>query len=111
MVGSFQLDAAVSKQPGKDTVGNSCANLRFYIITNNRGPPFGKALLPVTLSGDKNRDTIDKATASRQHLLDIPFRRLFTAHRQIVNDHIGLGFLKDFNYIRRWSWRLLYYLG
>ncbi|MBA7696821.1 hypothetical protein ES703_105473 [subsurface metagenome] len=86
---------------------NSGSNLRFYIITDNGKPSFSKALLPILLSTDKNWNTVDKATASGQHLLNIPLGCLFTTNRQKVNHHIGLGFLKNFNYVGCWTWRLL----
>ncbi|MBA7716336.1 hypothetical protein ES703_125406 [subsurface metagenome] len=101
LIGSLQLNAAVSKQPGKHPMNNSCPHLRFYIISNNWKPTFSEALLPILLSGNKNWDTVNKTTTSCQHLLNIPLGCLLTTHRKIVKHYIGLGFLKDFNYINR----------
>ena len=67
---------------------DSGAHLALDVVADDRQGPLLETALPVGLARDEDGDAIDQRTAGRQHLLDVPLRRLFAPVRQVVHHDV-----------------------
>src|SRR5439155_25845723 len=95
LVGAIQAHAPLAKEIGQYAMGDGGAHLRFDVVADDGQPAVGKALLPVRLGSDEDRDAINKCAARFEHLFDVPFGGHFRADRQIGDDHVGAGGFED----------------
>src|SRR6266699_1818173 len=54
-----------------------------------------EALLPVTLTSNKDGDTVDEPYAGSKNLLDVPLGSSFGSNRKIVHNDIGSRILEN----------------
>ena len=83
------------------------ADLRLDVVADDRQALLLEAPLPVRLTGDEDRDAVHERAAGREHLLDVPLRRLLRAHREVADDDVGAGLLEDADDVGRLARRLL----
>ncbi len=84
LVGSFQFYAAFAEQFRQGPVHNGRSQLRFYIITDDRDLLLGKTGRPGRITGDKNRDIVNKGNSSFKGTLGIKPGRFLRTCRQEV---------------------------
>src|SRR6476646_7312332 len=91
LVGALEAHTTIGEQPRQLAVDDGCAHLRLDVIADDRQAMVLEAAPPVRLPSDEHRHTVHKRAPRLQHLLHIPLRRLLRTHRQVTNDHVGLG--------------------
>ena len=95
LAGALELDAALAHEAGEHAVDDGGADLALDVVADDRHAGLDEALLPVGLAGDEDGDAVDHGAAGREDLLGVPLGGLFAAHRQVVDDDVGLGLLED----------------
>src|SRR5262249_26453160 len=92
---TLELDAALAEETCQRAVDDSGADLTLDVVADDRQVCLLEAVAPVLLAANEDRDAVDEATASLQHLLDIPLGGCLAADGQVVDNDVGAGVLED----------------
>ena len=111
LVGPLELHSSVAEQAGQNAVDDRRPHLRLDVVADDRQVLVLKALLPVRLTRDEDRDAVHEADARGQRLLDVPLGRLLGADGEVADDHVGLGLLQDADDVRGLARRLVDDIG
>src|SRR6266540_6546575 len=80
-------------------MGDSSAYLSLDIVTDNRQAGTLELTGPFGSRGNKDRDTVYKTAAGVDSRLSVELRSLLRAHRQVIDDCVGLGVFKHLYHI------------
>ncbi len=111
LAGPLELDSPLPKEPGQHAVHDGRADLRLDVVSHDRQALLLEALLPVGLTRDEDRDTVDETAPGLEDLLDVPLGRLFAADGQEADHDVGSGVLEELDDVVGRTGRLLDDLG
>src|SRR6266511_1518887 len=94
LVGAVDGDAAVLHEAGKHTVDDRGADLGLDVVTDDRYAGLGEALRPLRSAGDEHRQAVDERHLGPEGLGGVEASRLLGAHRQVGDEHVGVGGLE-----------------
>ena len=101
LVRAVKADTAVFKQAGHNTMGNSCPDLAFDIIADNRHPGITELLSPFRVRSNENRQAVHKTAVGIHSALGIVLICLFGADRQIADKDINLAVTQNLGHVYR----------
>ena len=87
-------------------MGDRGADLALDVVADDRHAGILETLPPFRILGDEDRDAVDEADPRRQRLLSVEARARFTAHRQVVDQHVGFGVAQHLGHVHRLRLRL-----
>src|SRR5581483_7822718 len=105
------LDAAFAEETREHAVNNSGPDLALDVVANHGQFCFFEAILPVLLARNKDGDTVHKANAGAQNLLNVPLRRRLGADGQVIDHHVSAGIIEDLHDVVGPSRRFMDNLG
>ena len=92
-----ETDTSIHEEAGEYPVQNGGSDLALDIIPDDGQMLIGKTLAPVFRASNEYGDAIHHTAAGIQDLFHVPFGRHLRSNRQVIDDHIGLGILENFD--------------
>ncbi len=82
------------------------AHLALDVVADDRNAAIAEALGPVLVGGDEHGDAVDEGAAGFQRLGGVELGGGLRAHRQIGNQHVGLGLAQPLGHVDGRGFRL-----
>src|SRR6266545_5300208 len=94
LVGAVDGDTAVLHQAGEHAVHDGGADLGLDVVADDRHAGRGKPLGPIRRAGDEHRQAVHEGDLGSERLGGVVAGRLLGAHRQVGDEHVGVGGLQ-----------------